>query len=96
MRRVFAAIETLQAELLDRANVHWMDKGLRSMRKSTLYLFERIWAGAADRGVRLGEEDAADLYIHCLAKVLQTRGITVPAESLPCNDAVRRVMEEAR
>ena len=86
MRRVFAAVETRQAELLDRLNIHWMDKGLRSARSMALRLFEQVWARAANQGVRLGEEDAADLYVHCLAKVLGTRGIVAAAESLPGSD----------
>ncbi len=96
MRRVFAAIETRQAALLERLNIHWMDKGLKAMRRTALHLFERIWAGAVDRGVRLGEEDAADLYVHCLASVLRTRGISTPAESLPASDVIKGLMEEAR
>jgi len=96
MRRVFAAVETRQAELLDRLNIHWMDKGLRSARSMALRLFEQIWARAANQGVRLGEEDAADLYVHCLAKVLGTRGIVAPAESLPGNDVIRRLIGDAR
>ena len=96
MRRVFAAIERRQAELLEQMNIDRKERGLKSMRKAALSLFERTWAGAADRGVRLGEEDAVDLYIHCLARVLHTRGISVPAESLPDNGAIRRLMEEAR
>ena len=96
MRRVFAAIEMRQAALLDRLNIHWMDRGLKVMRRTALHLFERIWAGAVDRGIRLGEEDAADLYVHCLASILHTRGISTPAESLPPNDVIKRLMEEAR
>jgi len=96
MRRVFAAIEMRQAALLDRLNIHRTDRGLKVMRRTTLHLFERIWAGTADRGVRLGEEDAADLYVHCLASVLSARGISTPAESLPPNDAIKRLVEEAR
>jgi len=96
MRRVFAAVETQQAELLGRLNIHRMDKGLRPARSMALDLFERIWARAANQGVRLGEEDAADLYVHCLAKVLHTRGIAVPAESLPVNDLIKRLTEDIR
>ena len=56
MRRVFAAIETRQADLLDRLNIYWMDRGLKVMRRTALRLFERIWAGAVDRGIRLGKK----------------------------------------
>ncbi len=96
MRRVFAAIETRQVELLRRSNIHWMDEGLRSARSTALRLFERIWARAVNQGIRLGEEDAADLYVHCLAKVLHTRGILVPAGSLPGNDLIKRLIEDTR
>ena len=96
MRRVFAAIEMRQNELLNRLNLHWTDKGLKSARRMALHLFERTWAGAADQGVRLIEEDAADLYVLCLAKVLSTRGIAMPAGSLPGKEVVKRLMEEVR
>jgi len=96
MRRVFAAIEARQAELLGWLNMHWTDKGLRTARNMALRLFERIWAGAANQGARLGEEDAAELYVLCLAKVLQARGMSMPVGSLPENDLVKRLVEEAR
>jgi hypothetical protein len=92
MRRVFAAIEARQAEFLDRVNIDRMDRGLRSARKMALQLFERVWAGAADAGVRLGEADTADLYVNCLAKVFHTRGIALPEGSLPGSDAVKKLM----
>ena len=95
MRRVFAAIEMRQNELLNRLNIHWTDKGLGSARRMALHLFEGLWAGAADKGIRLAEKDAADLYVHCLAKVLGTRGISAPG-ALPANDVIERLMEEAR
>lgn len=96
MRRVFSAIEARQAEFLDRVNILRTDRGLRSARTMALRLFEQTWAGAANRGVRLGEEDAADLYVHCLAKVLHTRGIVVPVGSLHAGDVIKRLIEEDR
>lgn len=93
MRRVFSTIEARQAEFLDRANVDRTDRGLRSVRKMALSLFERAWAAAAGQGTRLSEEDAAGLYVHCLARVLHTRGIVVPAGSLPVSETVKRLME---
>ena len=55
MRRVFAAIETRQGELLDRLNIHWTDRGLKVSGSMALRLFERIWAGAVKGGLRLGK-----------------------------------------
>lgn len=95
LRRVFAAIERRQTELLGLLNVHWMDGGLRTARTMALRLFERTWAGRAKKGVRLGEEEAALLYAHCLVKVLHTRGISVPDGFLPGGDAIARLIEEA-
>lgn len=94
MRRVFAAIEAQQDELLDRLTIHARDGRLGCARRMALDLFERTRGGAAGRGVRLGERDAADLYVHCLARVLEGEGIVVPAALLPGNDVVERLMEE--
>ena len=94
MRRVFAAVEAGQDELLDRLTINTRDGRLGCARRIALDLFERTWAGAAGRGMQLGERDAADLYVYCLAKVLKTKGIVVPAALLPGNDAIERLMEE--
>jgi|GEM_PF-371348 len=94
MRRVFAAIEARQARLLDGLKVHRFDKRLGQWRKMALHLFEQRSAGAARAGVGLTEKDLADLYIYCLAKVLSTRGITVPKVALPDNAAVAVLVED--
>ncbi len=88
MRSVFAAIEATQNRFLDGLGVSRLDNRLRQWRKMALHLFEKNWAVAARRGMPLAEKDAADLYLHCLAKVLGTRGIEAPRLSLPDNPAV--------
>ncbi len=88
MRSVFAAVETAQNRFLDGLGLSRVDGRLRQWRKMTLHLFERTWAAAARRGMSLSEKDAADLYLHCLARVLGTRGIEVPRPTLPDNPAV--------
>jgi hypothetical protein len=93
MRRVFAAIEARQEQLLDRLSIHRRDPRLGSARRAALHLFERTWANAAGRGMQLKEQNAADLYAHCLARALRTKGIEVPPTLLPGNDAIERLME---
>jgi hypothetical protein len=94
MRRVFAAIEAGQARLLGGAEVSYMDRRLSQWRRMALHLFEQKWAGAAKSGVSLDEKNLADLYLRCLTKVLQTNGVSVPADVLPSNPVVDRLLSE--
>jgi hypothetical protein len=99
MRSVFAAVEAAQNCFLDGLGVGRIDKRLRQWRKTTLHLFEQICdpqagAPAARRGMPLAERDAADLYLYCLAKVLEAGGIEAPHPCLPDNPAMMRLLEE--
>lgn len=94
LRRVFAAAEAGQNQLLDRLNIGRLDRRLGQWRKVALHLFERGWARATREGVHLEEEDVGHLYLFCLARALATRGIAVPGEALPANAAVARLLEE--
>ncbi len=94
MRRIFAAIDAKQAKLLVGAGVHRFDKRLALWRKSALRLFEQGFSKAMQTGACLGEKDVCDLYLHCLAQVLVSRGVAVPAGTLPDNPAVVRIMGE--
>jgi hypothetical protein len=97
-RRVFAAIEAGQATLLNTAGLSTKDPCLRLVRKVALGEFEKRWAGSARAGLRLEENDVRDLYLHCLAKVLQTRGIAMRGDVPPRNPIVARIlaMDEKR
>ncbi len=96
MRHVFAAIETAQARLLDRLSVPPMDKRLAAVRKMALHLFEQHWARAVRNGMEMGEQDVADLYVYCLGKVLETKGVAVPKTTLPGNRSIETLMEEKK
>ena len=96
MRRIFAAIDAKQARLLDGAGIHRFDKRLSRWRKAALRLFEQSWSGAVQAGVCLGEKDISDLYLHCLARVLGGRGVTIPDRALPVNPAVARIMGDKK
>ncbi|MGD0228734.1 MAG: hypothetical protein ABSC19_00045 [Syntrophorhabdales bacterium] len=93
LRRIFKAVEAKQGRLLEGLDIRRFDKRLGQWRKMTLHLFEERWTDAARSGVRLEENDVADLYLHCLAKTLATRGMVVPREAFPANPAVARLLE---
>lgn len=82
LRRVFASMETVQEELLNRLNLSPYDKRLRKFRQKALVLFERAFTLAAKRGVVMSEENAASVYLHCLGQALRSDGIEVPHEAL--------------
>ncbi len=96
MRRVFAAAEAAQGRLLQELNISRFDKRLRQWRKMTLHVFEQNWARAARYGTTLTEKDLGDLYVHCLAKVMETKGTVVPERALPGNRAVESLLEEKK
>ena len=96
MRRIFAAIDSQQKRLLDGAGIHRFDKRLSRWRKAALRLFEQSWSRAAQAGVPFGEKDISDLYLHCLARILCSRGVTIPDRALPVNPAVARIMGDKK
>jgi hypothetical protein len=75
MRRVFASIEEAQAALLREAHVSPMDGRLGLWRRVALKTFERRWTEFVGAGTRLQEKDVLELYLRCLAEVLQKDGI---------------------
>lgn len=96
MRRVFAAAESAQGRLLKELNISPFDKRLRQWRKMALRVFEQNWARAARYGNALTEKDVGDLYAHCLARVLGTKGAPVPKEALPGNRTIEGLLEEKK
>jgi hypothetical protein len=93
MRTVFASMERRQAELLEQANIRSTDPGLRSTRKMTLHLFERAWSAATSSGGNVTGEIAVDLYLHCLIRVLHTRGFGSFESLLPRNTEIEGLLE---
>ena len=93
MRRVFSSMEEAQRELLLCLNISVLDRRLRRSREQALELFERIWSKAAKRGM-MGEEVAAPLYVHCLARMLRLAGVEVPEELLPRDEKVIHLLKK--
>jgi hypothetical protein len=94
MRRVFEAIEAGQERLLKSADVSLMEPRLGQWRKMALHMFEQKWEASAQSGVRLDEKGLIDLYLRCLAKVLEAKGIVVPSDLPASNPAIDRLIGE--
>lgn len=94
MRGVFSQIESAQNELLLKLSIEPHDERLRHFREIALKLFEKTWAMAMQRGIAENEEDAAVIYLFCLARALSIRGIDVPADALPKNAAIEKFLKE--
>ncbi len=96
LRQVFHRIETDQKNLLDQLQISRYDDRLRPWREATLRLFERAWALAARKGLAKDDEGAAAVYLGCLARVLRSEGIDVPAGTVPSDEEVSRILQENR
>jgi len=95
MREVFAGIEEAQNELLLKLSIHPLDERLRRFREIALALFEKAWVTAMQRGIAKNGEDAAVIYLFCLARALSMRGIDVSGDMLPKNAAIEKFLKEA-
>jgi hypothetical protein len=94
MRRVFAQMETLQQKMLVATALLPLDRRLRVWRDQALQLFEQAWGRAGRRGLTRSEDDAALLYAHCLAHILERGRITVPPAALTRNEAFEQIILE--
>jgi hypothetical protein len=94
MRGVFARMEKLQQEMLEAAKLLPLDRRLRVWREQALQLFEQAWARAGRQGLTKTEEEAALLYVLCLARILERGRIRLPPSALPRNEALEQVIQE--
>ncbi|MBU4275109.1 MAG: hypothetical protein KKC30_00060 [Proteobacteria bacterium] len=95
MRRVFAAIEAAQAELLARLGVSALEPERRAWREGALRRFQAAWPRAAAQGLAAGPEQAARLYLLALGRAMTQAGRPVPPGELPVDPALDRVLGEA-
>jgi hypothetical protein len=94
MRQVFCKMEQKQGELLGHISVSPTDYRLRRARDATLKSFEKAWMLAGRKGAVETEDEIGDLYLLCLAKVLEGNRISVPGEFLPKNAKINDVIKE--
>ncbi len=94
MRRVFAQMEVVQKELLERLKISPLDERLRRVRELSRNLFEQAWSQAQQKGLTQNEEDAANLYLHCLVKMLNWEGIKTPSHLFSGDQKILRFLSE--
>ncbi len=94
MRRVFARMERLQRDLLDRLNLSPFDERLRRCRELSRNLFEKAWPLAQRKGLTRTEEDAASLYLHCFVMILNWEKIRVPEDVFSGEKKIVQFMSE--
>ena len=74
MRSIFAALEESQAEFLDRLGLAPWEPRLRAWRRRARRRFQAVWPRALERGLARNPQDAAGLYLRCLARSLEAAG----------------------
>ena len=94
MRQVFTAMETAQRELLKQLDIFPSDLRIRRWREQARLLFEKTWGVAGRMGISMDEQTAAAVYIYCLAKIMSSEGITIPAGIVPEAKDVERLCKE--
>lgn len=94
MRRVFGRIEMLQGDLLKRWSIPSFDPRLRRWRENARDYLERCWVQASRLGIEVGEEQAATIYAHCLARAVAQDGVKVPHETLPKEEKIEILLKE--
>ncbi len=94
MRRVFARMESLQRDLLERLNLSLLDERLRRCRELSRNLFEKAWPLAQRKGLTRTEGDTASLYLHCLVTILNWEKVTVPEDVFSGEKKITLFMKE--
>jgi len=95
MRKVFGGMEKAYGAFLKELQLSPFDDRLRQWRERALVIFERVWAYAARGGFAMSEENAADLYIFALSRVMVSEGIEISEGLFPRNPDVLKLFQEA-
>jgi hypothetical protein len=94
MRQVFHRAEIAQEELLVGLSLSPFNPKLRGWREAALELFEQAWSTASRRGLFVGEEEAAALYVQCLLRILVKDGVAGAAKIISEDERIKRLLEE--
>jgi hypothetical protein len=94
MRKVFKRMEKAQHELLKQLDIIPYDPRMRRWRDQALALFEGTREVASRMGVTMNEDTASAIYVHCLAKIIGSDGINIPAGILPEPENIERILKE--
>ncbi len=94
MRIVFKGMEKSLDEILDQLDIAPYDQRIRGWLEKALVKFETSWVVANQRGIIMNEKIAPVVYTHCLAKVIGSEGIEIPASILPEEKDTARLIHE--
>lgn len=95
MRKVFEEMECAQSAILADLNVSPFDERVRLWRERALIIFERLWSYAMSKGTSMDENEAANIYVFSLTRVMGSDGMDIPEELLPRQPDISRLFEEA-
>ncbi len=94
MRKVFKKMEGAQSEILTELNVSPLDERVRPWRERALIIFERLWSYALRKGIPMDENEAADIYIFSLIRVINSDGMEIPKKLVPHQPDISKLFEE--
>lgn len=94
MRKVFEGMEMVLKQILGGMNIAPHDRRIRAWQEKALAVFERSWGVASQMGIRMDERVAPGVYAHCLANIISSEGVEVPAGLLPEQDEVIKILHE--
>jgi hypothetical protein len=79
-RKLFAVMEKMDSDLLQKANLSPFDTRLRSVRDIRRSLYERSFSRAFKKGIYIDEAAAIDLFTICQKIAFKTIGISFEAD----------------
>ena len=94
MRRVFSGMEAALEQILHGLAISPYDQRIRGWLDTALPKFERAWNLGRQMGVSMDENDAPDVYAHCLAHVIGAAGIDIPDGLLPAREKIKQLVSE--
>ena len=94
MRKVFKGMEKSLEEILGQLDIAPYDQRIRGWLEKALAKFETSWGVANQMGIIMNEKTAPGVYTHCLAKVIGSDGIEIPAGILPHEKDTARLIDE--
>jgi hypothetical protein len=95
MRKVFREMEDAQGEFFSRMGIGDYDPRIRPWREKGLVLFERAFSYANRAGVLPNEKAASEIYLHCLARIMRSEGVSIHKEFLPGVIDIEEIFKEA-
>lgn len=95
MRKIFEKMEDAQSVFLTELNVSSFDERVRPWRERALAIFERLWSYALRKGITMDENEAANIYVFSLTRVISSDGLEIPGRLIHRQPEISKLFEEA-